>query len=143
VNSFTYYAYWSFTYFWEIGSCKPHNSSTTYSGPCVVLLGPVIGNTAKRQRLRNGISRPGPIVRAAEVAHQEERRCSMAEAARERKALQRARQRAREALSQQLASEQGVEDHLTVREMNRISLHIAQYIVGELRSCPGLLSRRG
>jgi hypothetical protein len=35
-----------------------------------------------------------------------------------------------------------VEDHLTVREMNRISLHIAQYIVGELRSCPGPSSRR-
>jgi hypothetical protein len=62
-------------------------------------------NTAKRQRLQNGISRPGLAARAAEVAHQEECRCSMAEAARERKALQRARQRTREALSQQLASE--------------------------------------
>jgi hypothetical protein len=35
-----------------------------------------------------------------------------------------------------------VEDHLPVREMNRISLRIAQYIVGELRSCPGPSSRR-
>jgi hypothetical protein len=49
----------------------------------------------------------------------------VAKAAREWKALQRAHQRAREALSQQLASEQGVEDHMTMREMNRISLHIA------------------
>jgi hypothetical protein len=73
VSSFTYYAYWSFTYFWEIGSCKPHNSSITYSSPCVVLLGPVMGNTTKRQRLRNGISQPGPATRAAEAAHQEER----------------------------------------------------------------------
>jgi hypothetical protein len=62
-------------------------------------------NTTKRQRLQNGISRPSPTARAAEAAHQEERRCSMAEAAREWKALQRAIQRAREALSQQLASE--------------------------------------
>jgi hypothetical protein len=66
----------------------------------------------------------------------------MAEAARERKALQRARQRAREALLQQLASEQGMEDHLIVREMNQVSLFIAQYIVGELRSCPSPSSRR-
>jgi hypothetical protein len=84
-----------------------------------------MGNTAKRQRLRNGINRPGLAARAAEATHQEERQCSMAEAARERKALQRARQRVREALSQQLALEQGVEDHLTVREMNRISFRIA------------------
>jgi hypothetical protein len=63
VSSFTYYAYWSFTYFWETGSCKPHNSSITYSSLCVVLLGRVMGNTAKRQRLRNGISRPGPTTR--------------------------------------------------------------------------------
>jgi hypothetical protein len=71
-----------------------------YSGLCVVILGPVIGNTAKRQWLRNGISRLGPAARAAEVALQEERQSFVAEAARERKALQRARQRAREALSQ-------------------------------------------
>jgi hypothetical protein len=48
VSSFTYYAYWSFTYFWETGSCKPHNSSITYSGPCVVLLGHVMDNTVQR-----------------------------------------------------------------------------------------------
>jgi hypothetical protein len=142
VSSFTYYAYQSFTYFWEIGSYKPHNSSTTYSGLCVVLLGLVMGNTAKRQRLQNGISRPGSTPRAAEAAYQEERRCFVVEVARERKALQRARQRAKEALSQQLASEQGVEDHMIAREMNRISLCIAQYIVGDLRSCPGPSSRR-
>jgi hypothetical protein len=40
-----------------------------YLGPCVVLLGLVMDNTAKRQRLRNGISQPGPT---AEVALQEE-----------------------------------------------------------------------
>ena len=66
----------------------------------------------------------------------------MAEVAKERKALQRARQRAREALSQQLVLEQGVEDQLIVREMNRISLRIIQYIIGELRSCPGPSSKR-
>ena len=66
----------------------------------------------------------------------------MAKVARKQKALQRARQRAREALSQQLASEQGMEDYLIVREMNRISLYIMQYIVGELRSYPSPSSRR-
>jgi hypothetical protein len=59
-----------------------------------------MGNTAKRQWLRNGISRPRPVARATEATHQEECRCSVAEAAREWKALQRARQRTREALSQ-------------------------------------------
>jgi hypothetical protein len=66
----------------------------------------------------------------------------VAEAAREQEALQRACQRAREALLQQLASKQGVEDHLTVREMNRISLRTTQYIVGELGSCHDSSSRR-
>jgi hypothetical protein len=31
---------------------------------------------------------------------------------------------------------------MSVRDLNRVSLRIAQYIVGELRSCPGPLSRR-
>jgi hypothetical protein len=31
---------------------------------------------------------------------------------------------------------------MSVRDLNRVSLRIAQYIVGKLRSCPGPLSRR-
>jgi hypothetical protein len=38
-----------------------------------------MGNTAKRQRLLNGISRPRPAARAAKAAHEEERRRSVVE----------------------------------------------------------------
>jgi hypothetical protein len=104
-----------------------------------------MGNTAKRQRLRQGISRPGPAARLAEARLQEELRAVVTERARERKALQRARDRQRHEETLVLASvppDHEVEDALTARELNRISLRIAQYIVEELRSCPGPSSRR-
>jgi hypothetical protein len=104
-----------------------------------------MGNTAKRQRLRHGISRPGPAARLAEARLQEEQQALVAAKARERKACQRARDRQRHEEALVLASvapDLEVEDNLTVRELNRISLRIAQYIVEELRSCPGPSSRR-
>ena len=104
-----------------------------------------MGNTAKRQRLRQGISRPGPAARLAEARLQEDLRAVVTERARERKALQRARDRQRHKETLVLASvppDHEVEDALTARELNLISLRIAQYIVEELRSCPGPSSRR-
>jgi hypothetical protein len=102
-------------------------------------------NTARRQRERDGVLRPGPIERAGAVRLEEQERTATMEAARARKASQRVHERQREEDVQLLASERlqnGVEDHMSVRDLNRVSLRIAQYIVGELRSCPGPLSRR-
>lgn len=104
-----------------------------------------MGNTSKRQRVRNGVSRPGPTERAAAARLEEVRRASVAEAARERKTRQRARDREREQETLLLASmppNHDIEDHLTVRDLNRISLRIAQNIVHELRSCPGPETRK-
>ena len=104
-----------------------------------------MGNTAKRQRVRYGVSRPGPAARAAETRLRNEQRSAIVEGARERKARQRARDRQLVEETRVLASEppdEDDEDHLTVRESNRISSRIAQYIVEELRSCPGPLSRK-
>lgn len=104
-----------------------------------------MGNTAKRQRLRQGISRPGPAARLAEARLQEEFRAVATEGARERKALQRARDRQRHEEALVLASvpsDHEVDDALIVRELNRISFRMPQYIVEELRSCPGPSSRR-
>jgi hypothetical protein len=104
-----------------------------------------MGNAAKRQRTRHGISRPGPAARLAQARLQEELQAVVAENARERKARQRARDRQRVEETQllvDLSPDPEGEDHLTVRELNRRSLRLAQYIVEELRSCPGPSSRR-
>jgi hypothetical protein len=104
-----------------------------------------MGHTVKRRRVRHGLSRPGPAARAAEAALQEELRASIREAARVRKARQRERDRSSEEDTIALARnppDEGVDDSLSVREANRISLRIAQYIVEELRSCPGPSTRR-
>lgn len=104
-----------------------------------------MGNAAKRQRVRGGVSRPGPAARAAAARMEEEQKTVSREMARARKALQRAREREREEETRGLASEplhDDTRDQMSVRELNRISLRIVKYIVGELRSCPGPSSRR-
>ena len=55
-----------------------------------------MGNAAKRQRVRGGVSRYGPAARAAAARVEEEQRSGYREMARARKALQRARERERE-----------------------------------------------
>jgi len=104
-----------------------------------------MGNTAKRQRVRHGISRPGLAARLNEARLREEQQAAVTDAARERKARQRARDRERHEETLVLASvlpDDDVQDSMTVRELNRMSLRIAQYVVEELRSCPGPSSRR-
>lgn len=84
-----------------------------------------MGNAAKRQRTRHGISRPGPAARLAQARLQEELQAVVAENARERKARQRARDRQRVEETQllvDLSPDPEGEDHLTVRELNRRSL---------------------
>ena len=96
-------------------------------------------NVGKRQRVRNGISRPGPAARATAARLHEEQRTLVAQNARERKSRQRSRDRERHKESLILASiapNVEVEDSLSVRELNRISLR------QELRCCPGPQSRR-
>ena len=104
-----------------------------------------MSNTAKRQRVRHGISRPGPAARLNEARLQEAQQAAVTDAAKERKARQRARDRERHEETLVLASvlpDDDVQDSMTVRELNRMSLRIAQYVVEELRSCPGPSSRR-
>jgi hypothetical protein len=55
-----------------------------------------MGNAAKRQRVRGGVSQHGPAARAAAARMEEEQRTVSREMARTRKALQRARERERE-----------------------------------------------
>jgi hypothetical protein len=101
--------------------------------------------TARRQWVQHGVHRPDPAERAIAMRLEEEERTTTIEASRARKASQRACKRQREEEARLLASERlqnGIEDHMSVRDLNRISLRIAQYIVGELRSCPSPLSRR-
>lgn len=106
-----------------------------------------MGNAAKRKRTKHGISRPGPAARVAEARLHEEVLSAVTENARERKARQRARDRERLESSQLLAVEpldpdREAGDYLPVRDLNRRSLRLAQYIVEELRSCPGPFSRK-
>ena len=104
-----------------------------------------MGNTAKRRRVREGIARPGPAERAAEVEALEAQRVVIASAARERKSRQRVRDRERVAESLVLAhdtAEQAAARSFTVRENSRISLRISQAIVQELKQCPNLAGRR-
>ena len=104
-----------------------------------------MGNVGKRQRVRNGISRPGPATRTTATRLYEEQRTLVAQNARERKSRQRLRDRERHKEALILAStapDVEVEDNLSVRELNRISLRVAQYLVQELRCCPGPQSRR-
>ena len=75
----------------------------------------------------------------------DDERIACQNAPRVRKANQRARERegvdeARDLATE--ASDRDVGDLLSVREMNRISLQIAQFIVAELRGCPGPYSRK-
>ena len=104
-----------------------------------------MGNVGKRQRVRNGISRPGLAARATAARLHEEQRTLVAQNARERKSRQRSRDRERHKEALILASttpDVEVEDSLSLRELNRISLHVAQYLLQELRCCPGPQSRR-
>jgi hypothetical protein len=97
------------------------------------------------ERLRHGVHRLGPAARADAARLEEEERAATMEAARTCKALQRACEREREEEAYLLASERldsDIEDHMSVRDLNWISLRIAQYIVGELRSCSSPSSRR-
>jgi hypothetical protein len=85
-------------------------------------------NTARRQRERDGVLRPGPIERAGAVRLEEQERTATMEAARARKASQRARERQRKEEAQLLASkclQNGIEDHMSVKDLNRVSLQIA------------------
>lgn len=110
-----------------------------------MLFCPGMGNVAKRQRVRNGINRPGPAARATAARLHEEQRTLETENARERKSRQRSRDRERHKEALILAStapDVEVDDSLSVRELNRISLRVAQYLVQELRCCPGPQSRR-
>ena len=50
-----------------------------------------MGNTAKRRRVREGLSRPGPVQCIADVTELESQRLVTATAARERKQRQRIR----------------------------------------------------
>jgi hypothetical protein len=94
-------------------------------------------NTARKQRVRHGVLRPGPVERVGAARLEEEERTATMEAARARKASQRAserqrvherqrvRERQREEEAQLLVSERlqnGVEDHMSVRDLNRVSL---------------------
>ena len=95
--------------------------------------------------MRNGISCPGPATRATAARLHEEQHTLVAQNARERKSCQRSRDRERHKEVLILAStapDVEVEDSLSVRELNRISLRVAQYLVQELRCCPGPQSRR-
>ena len=110
-----------------------------------MLFCPGMGNVAKRQRVRNGINRPGPAARATAARLHEEQRTLETENARERKSRQRSRDRERHKEALILAStapDVEVDDSLSVRELNRISLRLAQYLVHELRCCPSPQSRR-
>ena len=104
-----------------------------------------MGNIGKRQRVRNGISRPGPAAKATAARLHEEQHTLVAQNARERKSRQRSRDRERHKEALILASTTPnveVEDSLLVKELNRISLRVAQYLVQELRCCPSPQSRR-
>ena len=104
-----------------------------------------MGNVGKRQRVRNGIIRSGPAARATVACLHEEQPTLVAQNTRERKSRQRSRDRERHKEALILASTAPnveVEDNLSVRELNRISLRVAQYLVQELRCCPGPQSRR-
>jgi hypothetical protein len=103
-----------------------------------------MGNSTKRKRIRDGIVREGPHARALTLERQEEQRLLRAEAARVRQARHRAAIREALQISRALAAENpgGEEDDMPDRSKNRVALRMAQYIVEELKSCPGPSSRR-
>lgn len=116
-----------------------------------------MGNTAKRRRLREGVTRPGPQQRFREIeeleVERERQRQLIAAAACERKRRQRLRDRERLAAADALVLD-SVEEidgeldeietpSLTVRESNRVALRICELIVKELGGCPNLEGRRG
>ena len=104
-----------------------------------------MGNTTKRRRVREGLSRPGPVQRIADVTELESQQLVTATAAQERKQWQRIRERERVEETRVLihdTAEQAVAPSLTVRENSRISLKICQAIVQELKECPNLARRR-
>lgn len=111
-----------------------------------------MGNTAKRRRVREGVSRPGPEQRQREMeeldAERERERQLTAEAACERKRKQRLRERERLVVADALLEVDGEIDDaetpsLTVRESNRIALRICEQIVKELGGLANLEGRRG
>ena len=104
-----------------------------------------MGNTAKRRRVREGLSRPRPVQRIADVTELESQRFVTATAARERKQRQRICERERIEETRVLThdtAEHAIAPSLTVRENSRISLKICQAIVQELKECPNLGGRR-
>ena len=104
-----------------------------------------MGNATKRQRRRHGIHRPGPAARESAARLADDERIACQNAARVRKANQRARERQRGQETIDLVAEpshRDVSDHMSMREINRVSLRIAQFIIGELRGCPGPSSRK-
>ena len=104
-----------------------------------------MGNTAKRRRVREGLSRPGLGQRIANVTDLESQRLVNATAARERKQRQSLRQRERVEETHLLThdSSDGVlAPSPNVRENSRISLKICRAIVQGLKECPNLSGRR-
>ena len=104
-----------------------------------------MGNVAKRRRVREGLSRPGPGQRIADLTEVESQRLVTTTAARERKQRQRIRERERVDETHLLThdtAEQAIAPPLSAREKSRISLKICQAIVQGLKECPNLFGRR-
>ena len=104
-----------------------------------------MGNTAKRRQVREGLSRPGPVQRIADLTELELQRLVTATAARERKQWQRICERERVKETRVLThdtTKQAIAPSLIVRENSRILLKICQAIVQELKECPNLAGRR-
>jgi hypothetical protein len=103
-----------------------------------------MGNSTRRKRIRDGILREGPDARALKLQRQENQRLLRAEAARLRQSRHRAAIQEAEEISRALVVENpgGEEDDMPDQSKHRVSLRMAQYIVEELKSCPGPRSRR-
>ena len=104
-----------------------------------------MGNTAKRRRVREGLSRPGTVQRIADVTELESQQPVTPTAAQERKQRHRIRERERVEETRVLThdiAKQAIALSLIVRENSRISLKICQAIVQELKECPNLAGRR-
>lgn len=101
-------------------------------------------NTAKRKRARDGIIRPGPTERALQAELLEVQRREKAERDHVYQRTHREQIRIQEEQATFLATE-NVErevDILSGRDSSRILQRIVQCIFGELRNCPGPLSRQ-